>query len=124
VRRNCIDAIDHGGFGSDARCQQALLPLLHDPVPHVRRAAWHTLFCERCPDPAKCDVNTPPELALDQVALLIEVGLNDPNPKLRRQLAEDLGKLTSDPRAREALARVAESDTDSALVEIARRALA
>ncbi len=121
VRRNCVDAIDHGGFGSDARCQEALLPLLHDPVAHIRRAAWHTLFCERCPDPAKCDMNTPTEL--DQVALLIEIGLNDPNPRLRRQLAEDLSNFTADPRARLALARIAQTETDIALVDIVRRAL-
>ena len=98
VRRGCVDIIDHGGYGGDARCIEALLPLLHDLVPHIRRAVWHTLFCERCQDATKCEVT--PVAALDQVALLIEIGLHDPNPKLRGQLLDDLRQHQSDPRAR------------------------
>src|SRR5262245_1178552 len=30
VRRGCVDIIDHGGYGGDARCVEALLLLLHD----------------------------------------------------------------------------------------------
>lgn len=26
VRRGCVDTIDHGGYGGDARCIEALLP--------------------------------------------------------------------------------------------------
>lgn len=96
IRRNCVDIIDHGGYGADGRCIEALLPLLHDPVAHIRKAVWHTLFCERCADESKCEVK--PATQLDQVALLIEVGLNDPNPKLRGQLIEDLQKFADDPR--------------------------
>lgn len=109
VRRNCVDIIDHGGYGGDARCVEALLPLLHDPVPHIRRAVWHTLFCERCVDVAKCEVPTSAEL--DQVALLIEVGLNDPNPKLRGQLIDELRQRAADPRARLALGTLAQAET-------------
>jgi hypothetical protein len=101
VRRNCVDIIDHGGYGGDARCIEALLPLLHDPIPHIRRAVWHTLFCERCRDETKCEVS--PSVELDQVALLIEIGLNDPNLKLRRQLVGELRKHMSDPRVQAAL---------------------
>lgn len=101
VRRNCVDIIDHGGYGADGRCITALLPLLHDPVPHVRRAVWHTLFCERCQDQSKCEVLLSEKL--DQVALLIEIGLNDPNPKLRGQLIDDLRQHQTDRRARLAL---------------------
>jgi len=101
VRRGCVDIIDHGGYGGDARCIAALVPLLHDPVPHIRRAVWHTLFCERCQDAAKCEIA--PVEALDQVALLIAIGLNDPNLKLRGQLLDDLRRHQSDPRARLAL---------------------
>ena len=104
VRRNCVDIIDHGGYGADGRCITALLPLLHDPVPHVRRAAWHTLFCERCQDTSKCEVL--PTEKLDQVALLIEIGLYDPNPKLRGQLIEDLRQHQTDERAQVALAKL------------------
>ncbi|MCL4860760.1 MAG: hypothetical protein KJZ93_15195 [Caldilineaceae bacterium] len=105
VRRNCVDIIDHGGYGGDARCVEALLPLLHDPVPHIRRAVWHTLFCERCVDASKCEV--PMHTELDQVALLIEIGLNDPNPKLRGQLIDELRQQAADPRARLALEKLA-----------------
>lgn len=109
VRRNCVDIIDHGGYGGDARCIAALLPLLHDPVPHIRRAVWHTLFCERCVDTAKCEVATSAEL--DQVALLIEIGLNDPNPKLRGQLIAELRQRAADPRATLALEKLAQVET-------------
>ncbi len=34
IRRNCVDVIDHGGYGADAWCVVGLLPLLHDPVAH------------------------------------------------------------------------------------------
>lgn len=102
VRRNCVDIIDHGGYGADGRCIDALLPLLHDRIPHIRRAVWHTLFCERCQDESKCEVK--PTEKLDQVALLIEIGLHDPNPKLRGQLIDELRKLRADPRAEQALA--------------------
>ena len=101
VRRNCVDIIDHGGYGADQRCITALMPLLHDPVPHIRRAVWHTLFCERCQDESQCEVE--PVSSLDKVALLIEIGLNDPNPKLRGQLIDDLRQHADDPRAQAAL---------------------
>jgi HEAT repeat protein len=107
VRRNCVDIIDHGGYGGDTRCVAALLPMLHDPVPHIRRAVWHTLFCERCQDETKCEVTNPIEL--DRVALLIDIGIHDPNPKLRQQLVANLGNYTSDPRARQALEHIAQA---------------
>jgi hypothetical protein len=122
VRRGCVDIIDHGGYGADARCITALLPLLYDPVPHIRRAVWHTLFCERCQDTTKCEELTP--VTLDRVALLIEVGLSDPNPKLQRQLAAELGAHVSDQRARQALEKIVGKGTDPALVATAQRALA
>lgn len=104
IRRGCVDIIDHGGYGGDARCIRALLPLLQGPVPHIRRAVWHTLFCERCRDETKCEVT--PTTPLDQVALLIEFGLSDPNPKLRRQLIDDLRQHASDQRAKLAVANL------------------
>jgi HEAT repeat protein len=104
IRRGCVDIIDHGGYGADERCVTALLPLLHDPVPHIRRAVWHTLFCERCQDETKCEVTVTTKL--DQVALLINIGLNDPNPKLRGQLIHELRQHADDQRAALALARL------------------
>lgn len=110
VRRNCVDIIDHGGYGADERCIEALLPLLHDRIPHIRRAVWHTLFCERCQDESKCEVK--PTAPLDQVALLIEIGIHDPNPKLRGQLIEDLRQHQADERAKVALARLHHPPTE------------
>ncbi len=122
IRRGCVDITDHGGYGGDARCIEALLPLLHDPVPHIRRAVWHTLFCERCQDMTKCDITTP--VHLDRVALLLEIGVNDPNPKLRQQLVGSLGDHVSDPRARHALEQIVAAGTDPLLLTVAQQALA
>ncbi len=122
VRRGCVDTIDHGGYGGDARCVAALLPMLLDPVPHIRRAAWHTLFCERCQDLTKCEV--PLSVPLDQVALLIEIGMHDPNPKLKQQLMADLANHLADIRARKALEYLVDTDGDPTLVTVAQRALA
>lgn len=118
VRRNCVDVIDHGGYGGDARCIEALLSLLHDPVPHIRRAVWHTLFCERCVNEAQCEVK--PQRALDRVALLIEVGLHDANLKLRRQLTSELLQHAADPRVRPALVALAQRETDPELLALCR----
>jgi HEAT repeat protein len=88
IRRGCVDSIDHGGYGADARCVAGLLPLLHDPVPHIRRAVWHTLFCERCQDTTKCEQIS--GSSLDKRVLLEEIGIHDPNPKLRAELEQEL----------------------------------
>jgi hypothetical protein len=122
IRRGCVDVIDHGGYGADARCIHALLPLLHDPVPHIRRAVWHTLFCERCPDVTKCEILTP--IPLDHVALLLEIGVNDPNPRLRQQLVGSLGDHLADSRAQHALQQIVGEQNDSVLLAIAQQALA
>jgi hypothetical protein len=82
----------YGGYGADARCIAGLLPLLHDPVPHIRRAVWHTLFCERCQDTSKCEqISATP---LDKRAFLLEIGIQDPNLKLRAELIQDMANCT------------------------------
>lgn len=101
IRRNCVDIIDHGGYGADARCIAGLLPLLHDPVAHIRKAVWHTLFCERCQQPGQCELSLAEPL--DQVQLLIEIGIHDANPKLRQQCIDDLRQFVHDSRAYQAL---------------------
>lgn len=121
VRRTCVDVIDHGGYGGDARCVAGLLPLLHDPVPHIRQAVWHTLFCERCQDDAQCGVGLTSEL--DRVALLIDVGLQDANLKLRRQLVADLCQHTADPRVPPALQQVLATETDAHILSTVRASL-
>src|SRR5690349_3791017 len=47
VRRECLQIIDHHG---DDTCLPYVVPLLDDPVPHVRWFAKHTLTCDRCFD--------------------------------------------------------------------------
>ena len=121
VRRACVDTIDHGGYGGDAQCIAALLPLLHDPAPRIRRVVWHTLFCDRCPDEERCEVR--PTEELDRVAYLIDIGLNDPNPKLRRQLVAELGNFVADSRARTALEKLKRRESDPELRAAAQLAL-
>jgi len=95
IRRNCVDIIDHGGYGGDVRCVNGLIRLLCDPIAHIRRAAWHTLGCERCRQSTLCVYPAP---ALDHAALLLEYGVTDPNPALRQQLRADLHAYADDPR--------------------------
>lgn len=121
IRRSCVDIIDHGGYAADNRCVTALLTALHDPVPRVRRQVWHTLFCERCPSPERCEV--PSDGTLDRVGLLVQFGIHDPNPKLRRQLVADLVAQRGDERARLALEQLA-ADDDPQITALARAALA
>jgi len=101
IRRNCVDVIDHGGYGADARCVTGLLPLLRDLVAHIRKAVWHTLFCERCQDISHCEM--PLTVPLDRVQLLIEIGIHDSNPALRQQCIDDLARCGADVRAQHAL---------------------
>jgi len=115
------DIIDHGGYGGDAHCSAALLPLLHDRIPHIRCAVWHTLFCERCRDESKCEIGLSVEL--DQVALLIAIGVNDPNLKLCRQRVADLCQQMADPRVRPALEQILLAETDSEILAVTQRAL-
>ncbi|MEM7534672.1 MAG: HEAT repeat domain-containing protein [Chloroflexota bacterium] len=122
VRRNCVDVIDHGGYGGDARCVEGLLSLLDDHVPHIRRAVWHTLFCERCQNEAHCEVQQPEPL--DQIALLIEVGIHDANLKLRRQLTGTLCEHIADSRVRPALEQVLAQETDPEIRSVVQAALA
>lgn len=121
VRRNCVDIIDHGGFGSDARCVEGLLHLLDDWVAHIRRAVWHTLFCERCPDDNKCEVRF--EDDLDYIGMIIDIGLKDPNLKLRRQLVGELIQHREDLRVRATLEQILVTEDDAELLNLARQGL-
>jgi HEAT repeat protein len=118
VRRNCVDIIDHGGHGGDARCIEALLPMLYDPVPHIRQAVWHTLTCERCRKEPAC-LGVQPDI----LSLLVEVGLNDPNLNIRRNITILLGEYLPAPRAKNALESLVERETDTKLRANAQRAL-
>lgn len=121
VRRNCVDMIDHGGYSRDRRCVEALLPMIHDPAARVRRSVWHTLFCEDCPDSSQCEIVWSGDL--DLLALVQEVGLSDPDFKVRRLIVKELGKQMSDPRVGPLLERVMHEETDTETRVKAQQAL-
>ncbi|MBV7334129.1 HEAT repeat domain-containing protein [Chloroflexi bacterium TSY] len=121
VRRNCVDMIDHGGYSHDTRCVEALLPMIHDPVARVRRSVWHTLFCEDCPDSSQCEI--PWSDDLDLITLAREVGLNDPNLKVRQLIVKELAKQMPDPRVDPLLEKVMQEETDAETRAKAQQAL-
>ncbi len=74
IWRNCVAVIDYGG---DVVAQ---LSLMHDWVPRIRRAVWHTIFCEKCVMPAHCEMIAP---ALDEYTLLTHLAFMTRTPRSR-----------------------------------------
>lgn len=104
VRRWC--AIFADNF-ADAETLQALVPLLYDPHPAVRRWAVHALACEPCKD-GPCP--------LDAVPLLLERIAEDASLRVRRQAVAMLAHhVAPDARALPVLARLHASDPDARL---------
>ena len=114
VRRGGADFMDH--HGTDRCVTPLTATALTDPIPRVRRAAVHSLACQRC---------KASPLAPDVIPLLIDRLENDPNPKVRREAAYGLGTQPRDPRAADALRRLLESGNgdDTALRRLAHGAL-
>lgn len=111
VRRYCADFFDHYG---DDRCVPLLQGLMRsDPVPRVRRAALHSLSCQRC--------KTEP-LRADYIPILVE-GLADPNRHVREAAASGLLGKPPDPRAVGPLRVVLDQEPDSLLGRLAHSAL-
>lgn len=111
VRWRCLDLLDHHG---DETIGPTVVRALDDPVPRVRRHAVHALTC------AKCRIGP---LALDVVAELVRVTLNDPNEKVRLQAVDALGRRAADARARAALDQVASSDASPIVGAVAKKLL-
>jgi hypothetical protein len=111
VRWRCLDLLDHHG---DDTIGPTVVRALDDPIPRVRRHAVHALTC------ARCRVG---RLAVDVLAELVRVTLNDSNEKVRLQAVDSVARLASDPRARAAVAQVAESDQSPIVRAAARRLL-
>jgi HEAT repeats len=113
VRYDAAHLMDHL---ADERCAEPLRRLLSDPVPRVRRAALHSLACDRCklaPLPANDDF----------VAILIERALRDPSIQVRRHATGGLGGDCYDARAVAALEALLARETDPTLRRNARWAL-
>ncbi len=81
VRWWCIQMLDHC---PDPRTIDAIVPLLEDPVPRVRRNAAHALGCVAC----KPDWTGRLESAVTD--LLIRLADHDPNAKVRAEATQAL----------------------------------
>ncbi len=112
VRRRCLDLLDHHG---DDTIGPTVVRALDDPIPRVRRHALHALTC------VKCRVGA---LAVDVVASLVRVALEDPNEKVRLQAVDSLGRFAPhDERARAALEKVRANDASVIVAEAAGQLL-
>lgn len=81
VRWWCIQMLDHC---PDPRAVEAIVPLLDDPVPRVRRNAAHALGCEVC----KPDWSG--HLETSAIERLTEMASHDPSTKVRDEAARAL----------------------------------
>jgi len=81
VRWWCVQLLDHC---SDSRAIDAIVPMLDDPVPRVRRNAAHALSCAAC-KPAWCG-GLPPAA----VRTLETMAQSDPNLKVRAEATRAL----------------------------------
>jgi HEAT repeat protein len=112
VRRGCAELMDHQG--TDA-CAERLIDLARrDPEASVRRAAIHSLGCQRC---------KAAPLVADVVAPLVERALADESPRVRRQAVLGLCRQSPDPRAAAALKTILNRETDRRVRSLAHQAL-
>lgn len=86
VRHTCILVLDHV---SDVEAIMAVVPLLDDPVPRVRRMAVHALGCVACKPTATA-------LPEDLMVRIMEMGRHDPNPKVRMEAGVALSCRSGD----------------------------
>lgn len=108
IRWWCVQLLDHL---PDDRTLEALVPVLDDPVPRVRRNAAHALGCIACKPTWSGEV---PDVALVKLQALAE---SDPNQKVRAEarLALTCRRSTSGDRADR-------SHTEAGAEELRRRA--
>jgi HEAT repeat protein len=86
VRWWCVTILDHI---PDPRAIEAILPLLDDPVPRVRRNTAHALGCVLC-KPEWCGILDPAALAK-----LEHRAANDENARVRRDATIALFQLAT-----------------------------
>jgi len=113
IRQNAAQALD---ILADNECIPALKRALTDPVPRVRRTAFHALTCDDCKI-------APLQPAVDLTAIQIEQALHDGNLNIRRGAIASLGKGKRDPGVVAALQAIVSNETDSTVREDAERAL-
>jgi hypothetical protein len=113
VRRDCLAFLDH--YANEAAAS-VFASALHDTVEFVRHVALHSLVCETCRSEELCVAEVMP--------YLVDVLAADPSPELRHKAIPVLLRLADrDPRARGAVERAADRDSDVLVREVARRAL-
>lgn len=113
VRYVCAHAMD---IFADERCAGALLELLDDPVPRVRRIAVHSLACDEC-KVVPLQPLLPPARARhgrDLVARVVDLAMRDPSIQVRRHAAFGLG-MFADVRATQAIELLLARETDAAI---------
>jgi HEAT repeats len=112
-RRSCLSFLDH--YANDESAS-TFLAALGDPVTLVREMALHGLAYERCRVDALC--------LADVMPVLSRVVRTDPSPDVRHQTVPILLRLSNrDPRAREVIGEVAQSDDDPLVRQVAVAAL-
>lgn len=85
VRWWCVQLLDHC---SDSRAIDALVPMLDDPVPRVRRNAAHALGCTGCKPTWSGDLS---DRAVHRLELMVE---SDPNNKVRDEARRTLSAIS------------------------------
>ena len=85
VRWWCVQLIDHL---PDDRALDALVPVLDDPVPRVRRNAAHALGC------VACKPTWDGRLAAPVIEKLTEMSTSDANEKVRQEALRSLACVT------------------------------
>ena len=89
VRQTSVAVMDHLGENFESRCYPAILPLLKDDVPKVRKTAVHAIACQRCHLPP-ADIDVP--------ALLIDMLNTDDSIAVRRGAIQALAEYYADTR--------------------------
>ncbi len=113
VRQQAAQALD---LLADDHCVLPLRRALEDPVPRVRRTAFHAISCDEC---KIAPLHTGP----DPTAARIEHALYDTNMRVRRDVTAGLGEICDDERVVAALQMILNTETDEVLTANARRAL-
>jgi HEAT repeats len=85
VRWWCVQLLDHC---SDSRAIDAVVAMLDDPVPRVRRNAAHALACTTCKPMWSGE---PSERAVHRLEFMVE---SDPNSKVRDQARRALSVVS------------------------------
>jgi HEAT repeat protein len=113
LRRSALFFLDHY---ANAASTATFLAALDDPVTPVREMALHGLACEQCRSDALCVAGVMPVLS--------RVVQADPSPEVRHKAIPILLRVSDrDPGARDVIERVAGTDPDPLVRQVAAAAL-